>query len=134
MFSLLFLLTAVVTAADPQFTKLKEGEQAPWDGRLFNDEAVAKFLIEDKFKVEQCNIQTSYELSKLKSSLELDHAKLMIESQTKIAILDQKVELRDQRIKSLEKLKTPPNAFLWSAIGFVVGAGATVGITYAVNQ
>tara|TARA_B100000900_G_scaffold412951_2_gene435804 strand:- start:1395 stop:1796 length:402 start_codon:yes stop_codon:yes gene_type:complete len=133
MFSLFFLLSAAI-GADPQFTKLKEGEAAPWDGRLFNDEAVAKFLIEDKFKVEQCNIQTAYELSKLKSNLELDHAKLMIESQTQIAILNQKVELRDQRIKSLEKLKTPPNAFLWSAIGFVVGASATVGITYAVNQ
>ena len=133
MFSLFFLL-ATATAEDPQFTKLKEGEVAPWDGRLFNDAAVAKFVIEDKFKVEQCEIQTTYELNNLRADLDLKHTKEKIKLETQIAILQQKVELRDQRIQGLEKLKTPPNAFLWSAVGFIAGAGVTVGITYAVNQ
>ena len=133
MLSLFFLL-ATATAADPQFTKLKEGDPAPWDGRLFNDEAVAKFLVEDKFKIEQCEIQTTYELNKLRADLDLKHTKSLIELETEIKIMEQKVELRDQRIQSLEKLKTPPNAFLWSAVGFIAGAGVTVGITYAVNQ
>ena len=134
MFGLFFLLATTATAADPQFTKLKAGDPAPWDGRLFNDEAVAKFLVEDKFKIEQCEIQTSYELTKLTADLDLKHTKETIALQTEVSILTQKVELRDQRIKSLEKLKTPPNAFLWSAMGFIAGAGVTVGITYAVNQ
>jgi hypothetical protein len=133
MFGLFFVL-ATATAADPQFTKLKEGDIAPWAGRLFNDEAVAKFLVEDKFKIEQCNIQTSYELNILKSQLDLEYTKKSIDLQTQLAILNQKVTLRDERIKSLEKLKTPPNAFLWTAAGFVIGSGITVGITYAVNQ
>ena len=133
MFGLFFLL-ATATAADPQFTKLKQGDPAPWDGRLFNDEAVAKFLVEDKFKIEQCEIQTTYELKNLRSDLELEYMRKTIDLETQIKILDQKVELRDQRIKSLEKMKTPPNSFLWSAVGFIAGAGVTVGITYAVNQ
>ncbi len=133
MFGLFFLL-ATATAADPQFTKLEEGDPAPWAGRLFNDAAVTKFLVEDKFKIEQCNIQTSYELTKLKGQLDLEYTKKEIDLQTQIAILDQKVALRDERIKGLEKLKTPTNAFLWTTAGFIIGSGITVGITYAVNQ
>ena len=132
MFSLFFLLSTA-TAADPQFTKLKEGEVAPWDGRLFNDAAVAKFVVEDKFKVEQCEIQTSYELQKLEAKLDLSHQKALIDMETQNQILTQKVELRDQRIKDLENLKDPPNPFWYVTSGFVLGAGATIGIVYAVK-
>ena len=133
MFGLFFLLLTTA-AADPQFTKLEKGEVAPWTGRLFNDEAVAKFIVEDKLKIEQCEIQTTYELNNLRADLDLTHTKQVLELQTQLAILDQKVDLRDQRIKGLEKMKTPPNSFLWTAVGFITGAGVTVGITYAVNQ
>tara|TARA_Y100000593_G_C4202600_1_gene282642 strand:+ start:220 stop:618 length:399 start_codon:yes stop_codon:yes gene_type:complete len=132
MFSLFFLLG--VASAEPEFTKLEKGEPAPWAGRLFNDEAVAKFIVEDKFKIEQCEIQTMYEVQKLKSSLDLEYSKKIIELESQITVLDQKVILRDDRIKNLEKIKTPPNAFLWATAGFITGAGITVGITYAVNQ
>ena len=104
MFSLIFLL-ATATSADPQFTKLKEGEPAPWDGRLFNDEAVAKLVVENKFKIEECNIQTNYELNKLRAELDLEHSKNLIELEAQVKILEAKVDLRDDRIKNLEKLK-----------------------------
>ena len=133
MFGLFFLI-AVAAADDPKFTKLEAGQPAPWSGRLFNDAAVAKFIIEDKYKIEQCDIMMTYELSKQSSTLNLEYQKKEIELQTQKDILEEKVRLRDDRIKSLEKLKKPPNSFLWSAAGFVVGAGITVGITYAVNQ
>ena len=135
MFGLFFLLGVTFAAEpDPQFTKLKKGEIAPWDGRLFNDAAVAKFIVEDKYKIEQCNIITSYELSKQAANLNLAHQKITIDHQAQIKILEEKVKLRDDRIKSLEKLKKPPNAFLLSAGGFIVGSAITVGITYAVNK
>ena len=53
MFSLFFLLSNAY--AEPQFTKLEAGESAPWAGRLFNDEAISKLIVTDKFKVEECN-------------------------------------------------------------------------------
>ena len=135
MFGLFFLLGVTFAAEpEPQFTKLKKGEVAPWDGRLFNDAAVAKFIVEDKYKIEQCNIITSYELNKQAANLNLEHQKIIIDHETQIKILEEKVKLRDDRIKSLEKLKKPPNAFLWSVGGFVIGSAVTVGITYAVNQ
>ena len=135
MFGLFFLLGVTFAAEpEPQFTKLKKGEVAPWDGRLFNDAAVAKFIVEDKYKIEQCNIVTTYELEKLAANLNLEHQKATIDYQTQIKILEEKVNLRDDRIKSLEKLKKPTDGFLWAVGGFIVGSGITVGITYAVNQ
>lgn len=133
MFSLFFLLMASAFA-DPEFTKLEKGEPAPWPGRLFNDEAVAKFIIDDKYKIEQCNIQIEYEVTKSELKLNLDHQKQVIELQSKNQILSDKITLRDDRIKDLESLKTPHNPFWYALGGIVVGSGITIGITYAVNQ
>jgi len=132
MFSLYFLL--INAYAEPQFTKLKEGEVAPWDGRLFNDAAVSKLIVTDKFKVEECNIQIEYSLSKQNAELSLDHKRAQIDLDTQIKILEDKVSLRDDRIKSLEILKTPPNHLWYTTAGILIGSGITIGITYSVNQ
>jgi hypothetical protein len=118
--------------ADPQFTTLEKGEQAPFSGRLFNDEAVTKIVVEDKFKVEQCNLQIDYEKRKLEALHKYNLDKLEIELKSEISILKTKVELRDERIKDLEKLSKPIKPILYVAGGFLVGAGSTIGILYAV--
>ncbi len=132
MFGLLFLLG--VASAEPEFTKLEKGDAAPWEGRLFNAEAVSKFIVEDKFKIEQCEIQIDYSLEKQKAELGLEHKKEIVELRTQIAILEQKLSLRNDRIHGLEKIKTPPNPFWYSTAGFLIGSGVTVGISYTVNQ
>tara|TARA_R110001599_G_scaffold39023_1_gene119250 strand:+ start:772 stop:1170 length:399 start_codon:yes stop_codon:yes gene_type:complete len=132
MFGLFFLLGTV--SAEPQFTKLSEGEAAPWAGRLFNDEAVTKFIVSDKLKVEQCNIQTNYSLEMLDAELDLKHSKELIELNTTMAILEQKVILRDDRIMELSSLKTPPNPFWYATAGLLFGSAVTIAITYSVNQ
>ena len=129
----LILFMANNAYAEPQFTKLEKGEEAPWAGRLFNDAAVAKFIVDDKYKIEQCNIQIEYEVAKNKASLELLNQKSLIDLQTKNTILTEKVSLRDDRIKELESLKTPPNPFWYALTGIVVGSGITIGIAHAVN-
>ena len=131
MLGLLFISLAF---AEPQFTTLAEGEQAPFPGRLFNDEAVTKLIIEDKFKVEQCDLQIAYEKKKLKALHEYDIDIARIELNSQIKILENKVELREQRIKDLEKLSKPIKPVYYIVGGFLVGTGATIGITYAVNQ
>lgn len=132
MFGLFFLI-AVATADDPKFTKLEEGQPAPWTGRLFNDAAVAKFIIDDKYKIEQCNIQIEYEMTKQKSELNLAYQKELITLQTENKILTDKLIFRDERIKNLEELKTPHNPFWYALGGIVVGSGITIGIAHAVN-
>jgi hypothetical protein len=133
MFCLFFLVSSSI-AADPQFTKLKKGEAAPWDGRLFNDEAVAKFIVEDRLKVDQCDIQTSYFLKVQKAEIDLAYKKDLIDLNTSVAILEQKVSLRNDRIIELESLKTPPNPLWYTTAGFLLGSAVTIAITYSVNQ
>ena len=126
-----FILMALAYA-EPQFVPLDKGESAPFSGRLLNDEAIVKLSVEDKFKVQQCDLQIDYEKQKIKAlhALELEKAKIELNSQ--ISVLNQKVELRDQRIQSLEKLNKPIKPVLYVASGFLVGAGTTIGILYAV--
>ena len=131
MLGLLFISLA---SAEPHFTTLAEGEQAPFAGRLFNDEAVTKLIVEDKFKVEQCNLQIDYEKKKLEALHQYDIDKVRIELNSQIKILENKVDLREQRIHELERLSKPIKPIYYIAGGFLVGAGATIGITYAVNQ
>ena len=52
---LLFLLSTAL--ADPMLIHLKEGDVAPFDGRLMNDEAVANIIAGNEMSVEQCEIQ-----------------------------------------------------------------------------
>ena len=42
------------------------------------------------------------------------------------------ISIRDQHIQSLEKYVRPSNAHWWAIGGFTVGAGAAIGIVYAV--
>ena len=53
-------------ADEAQFTEIKEGAPAPFSGRLLNDEAITKLIVENRFKVEQCNVQIDYEVGKVK--------------------------------------------------------------------
>jgi len=126
-----FLLMSLAFA-EPQFTQLKEGEQAPFDGRLLNDEAIVKLAVEDKFKVQQCDLQIDYEKQKLEALHKFEIKKVKIELNAQNQILENKVALRDDRIKELEKLSKPIKPVYYVAAGFLVGAGSTIGILYAV--
>ena len=66
---IMFLLLAcpVAHGAEPTFTTLKEGEAAPFDGKLFNDEAVAKMIVEKRFEGKQCDLRIDYEISLTKN-------------------------------------------------------------------
>jgi hypothetical protein len=129
----LYFLLMTSALADPKFTKLEEGDPAPWSGRLFNDEAVTQFIISDKFKVEQCNIQIEYELQKTTANLFLEHQKAIIELESKNKLLADKIALRDSRITGLESIKTPHNPFWYTVGGILIGSSITIGIAQAVN-
>ena len=141
MTSLLFLLLSGFAYADdnksedsskPKFVQLEEGEQAPFSGRLLNDAAIIKIGIQDKFKVEQCQIEIDYQASKLKSVHNLELQKQTIDLTTDIKILESKVNLRDERIQALEKANKPSDKVWMMALGYVVGAGTTIAVLYAV--
>jgi hypothetical protein len=69
-----------------------------------------------------------------KGEIAAKHKKELINLNTDMSILEQKVLLRNDRITELESLKTPPNQFWYTTAGFLVGSAATIAITYSVNQ
>jgi len=131
---MLGLLLSALSFADPQFAALEEGAPAPFAGRLLNDEAIVKISIEDQFKAQQCEIQIDYEKQKLQALhvYELEKLKIRLESDNEI--LKNKIELRDERIKDLQKLTKPTRPIILITSGFVIGTASTIAITYAVNQ
>ena len=131
---MLGILLTAFCFADPQFIALEEGEPAPFTGRLLNDEAIVKISIEDQFKAQQCEIQIEYEKQKLKALHEYEMEKLKIKLESDNAILKNKIELRDERIKDLQKLTKPTRPIILITSGFVIGTASTIAITYAVNQ
>ena len=126
-----FLLVSLAFA-EPQFTQLKEGEPAPFNGRLLNDEAIVQIAVTDKYKVQQCDLQIDYEKQKIEALQKFEIEKVKIELNAQNQILENKVSLRDDRIKDLEKLSKPIKPVYYVAAGFLVGAGSTIGILYAV--
>lgn len=129
---MLCFLLASIAFAEPQFTDMKLGEPAPFDGKLLNNEAIIKLAVEDKFKVEQCDLQISYEKQKLETIHTFELEKVKIDLETDIKILEEKVLLRDQRINDIKSLSKPTKPILYVAGGFIVGAGSTIAILYAV--
>ena len=129
---ILLLASPMAHAEEPTFKTLKKGEAAPFDGRLLNNAAIAKFIVEDRTKIEQCNIQVEYEVGKAntksKYKLDLLTAKCEADDQR----LQDMIAIRDDEIKFLRKSYEPPKNHWWLAAGFVVGASASVGIMYAV--
>ena len=67
---LLFLLAAAL--AEPMLIHLKEGDVAPFDGRLMNDEAVANIIAGNEMTLEQCQIKTELQVSIVKAELQLE--------------------------------------------------------------
>ena len=133
MLGLIILLACPVAhAEEPVFTTLKEGETAPFDGRLLNNAAIAKFIIEDRIKIEQCNIQIEYEVSKTNSKSKYNYDLLTAKCEADDQRLQDMVSVRDDEIKFLRKSFEPSKNHLWLAGGFLLGSAASVGIMYAI--
>ena len=128
---LLLLSTAL---AEPLMMHLEEGEIAPFDGRLMNDEAVANIIAGREMSVEQCEIQKELALSLTKAELQLQIDYLNAELETETAKNATLLELRDQEISSLRK-EIKPNKTMWAFFGgFLLASGTSLGTYYAVRE
>ena len=129
---LLFLLSTAL--ADPMLIHLKEGEAAPFSGRLMNDEAVANIIAGREMSVEQCEIQKELAISLTKADLQLEIDYLNAELETETEKNATLLELRDQEISSLRK-EIKPNKTMWAFFGgFLLATGTSLGTYYAVRE
>jgi hypothetical protein len=130
----MILFITSLAFSQPLMTPLKEGEAAPFEGRLFNDEAVVSMLTMKDYVEEQCNIQSAldYSLELSQKQREIDFLKIEKETlETKHKLL---MEIKEQELKTLRKHVDPRRA-LWAFLGgFIVGTGASLSTYYAVQQ
>ena len=129
---ILFLLSTAL--AEPLMVHLKEGDVAPFDGRLMNDEAVANIIAGREMSVEQCEIQKELAISLTKADLQLEIDYLNAELETETEKNTTLLELRDQEISSLRK-EIKPNKTMWAFFGgFLLATGTSLGTYYAVRE
>lgn len=129
---MLLLMSSTAYGEEPTFTTLKKGEPAPFDGRLLNNAAISQFIIQDKTKVEQCNIQIEYEVAKEKAAMKYDYDLLSVKCEADDQRLQDLMMIQEDEIKFLRKSYEPPKNHWWLAGGVVIGAASSIGIMYAV--
>ena len=66
------MLLASIAYGEAQFTNLKVGEPAPFNGRLLNDEALATLVVNQESIEEACQIEVDYELDKAQAKWNYD--------------------------------------------------------------
>ena len=130
----MILFFTSLALAQPIMTPLYEGEVAPFDGRLFNDEAVVSMLAMKDHLEDQCDIQSAlnYSLSLSEKQLEIDL--LQIEKETLETKHELLMEIKEQELQTLRK-HVNPRRTLWAFLGgFAVGTGASLLTYYAVQK
>ena len=129
---LLFLLATAF--AEPMLIHLKEGDVAPFDGRLMNDEAVANIIAGNELTLEQCEIQKELAIATTKAELQLEIDYLKAELETEQAKNSTLLELRDTEISALRK-EMKPNKTMWAFFGgFLLASGTSLGTYYSVRE
>jgi len=120
-------------AQEAKITDLTKGQKAPFNGVLFNTQAAAKIMADQKFAQEECQLKIDLELEKLQAdlNLQLESTKVTLKSNEKK--YQSILQIKDEEIKRLTELALESEGdykHWWAMGGFVSGALITVGIFY----
>jgi len=132
----LIFLTLISFAASSfaqDVTKVYKGNPSPYDGWCLTERAMAKIIADKEQEDDRCQLKLGEELEKLnaKHSLKVDNLTLRIDSLEKE--MESIISIKNEEIEKLEQIALDkPNDYwyLFTAGGFVVGVGVTVGIVY----
>ena len=125
---MIFLLP-LLFAEEPKYKEMKAGETVPWDGRLLNESAM-RILVEDAATKDlMCEAKTEFQLNNLRIEEKYRYDVLKVQTDAEINKLNELIILQDEHIKQLK----PTNNVLPVVGGFVIGAGVSIAIMYAVK-
>ena len=125
---MILMLLASIAYGEAQFTNLKLGEPAPFNGRLLNDEALATLVVNQESIEEACSIEIDYELDKAKAKWNYDFQIMKIGLEGKLERADARIETQQQELDYLRAHVKPNRTFLWISTGFLVGTGTSLAI------
>ena len=122
------MLLASIAYGEAQFTNLKVGEPAPFNGRLLNDEALATLVVNQESIEEACQIEVDYELDIAKAKWNYDFQIMKITLEGKLERSEARVEAQQEELEYLRDQDKPNRTFLWVTTGFIIGTATSVGI------
>lgn len=128
-----FILFASLAYGEAQFTNLKAGEPAPFNGRLLNDEALATLVVNQDSIEEACAIEIDYELDVAKAKWNYDFEIMKIGLEGKLERSEARIETQQQELDYLRSTIKPNRTFLWVTTGFAIGTLTSVAIFNSVK-
>ena len=129
---ILFLLS--LANAEPLMMRVERGQTAPFDGRLFNDEAVASILADSEAVTQQCEIRKDLEWKVQMSDLQYKHDALAAEYESLVYKHEQIREIRDEEIEVLRKQGSTKRSTWMFLGGFALGTGASLATYHAATK
>lgn len=129
---ILFLMS--LASAQPLMTPLVEGEPAPYDGRLFNDEAVVSFLAMKEMAGEQCELDVALEHSLQLAEKQRQIDFLEIEKDALQTKYDAMNEIKNEEIATLRRYSNSKRSTWFFFAGFTLGTGASLATYYAATK
>ena len=135
LISILVLLQPLsALAQSPTVTDLEKGQTAPYSGVLFNPEAAAQLLAQQKYADAECELKIDLELDKLGAQMDLINESLKVSLRATENKYDSIIKIKNDEIDRLTSLAINSDAdytHWWTAGGFVVGALVSLAIFYA---
>ena len=129
---ILFLLS--LANAEPLMMRMEKGQSAPFDGRLFNDEAVATILADSEAVIQQCEIRKDLEWKVQVAELQYKHDVLSSEHDSLKYKHEKMMEIRDEEREVLRKQGSTKRSMWMFLGGFALGTGTSLATYYAVNE
>ncbi len=120
--------------AEPLMMRVERGQTAPFDGRLFNDEAVATILADSEAVTQQCEIRKDLEWKVQMADLQYKHDVLAAEHESLIYKHEQMLKIRDEEIDVLRKQGSTKRSTWMFLGGFALGTGASLATYHAATK
>ena len=128
--NLLLMFTLNANAEDiGQFAILGEQAQVPFEGVLFDKNAIAIILTDKGIAGEACEIRVHYELEKqeVEFSLQKDNWDIRYASlQDEYKLVMEKKDLEIDQLRQSLKKHSPRNKWVWYATGIASGVVGTI--------
>jgi len=131
---MILLIISLAIAEEPTYTNLKKGEEAPFDGRLFNDAAVSKLITEHKIKDLDCDLEIEYQVDLAETKRQYEYDLLNAQCVATKSRLEEINKIKEEELQLLRKDNKPFRPYLWMTGGFVMGTTASIAIFKTVSN
>ena len=134
IFSLITFQPVFVLAQTPTVTDLDKGQTAPYSGVLFNPQAAAQLLAQQKYADAECELKIDLEVDKLEAQMDLINESLKASIRATENKYESIIQIKNDEIDRLTDLAVNSDAdytHWWTAGGFIAGALVSLSIFYA---